>query len=273
MENQNNNNSLKVSECFMAVQGEGASVGIPSIFIRLTGCNLMCGGPGGILKKQGKATWWCDTETVWKTGKDFTYEDLIGKFKECKQLDNVMCGRTHLIWTGGEPTMPGHVKNIIGFLDYFRDLYPESEVFSEIETNGTIPIIEPYFYKGEIESDGPVSWMVGPYIQQINCSPKLANSGMSKQMRINKKALEQILDHEQGYLKFVISNEEDIQEIEEDFIKPFNVPWQRVILMPGLDRAADAFERTRFVTEMGKKYGYRSVSRQHVIAYDMTTGV
>ena len=253
--------SLKISEAFYSVQCEGVSTGVPAIFIRLSGCNLMCGGPGGSLMKLKKATWWCDTETVWKTGRDHTYQELIDLFKEWGQLENVISGRTHLIWTGGEPTMPHHVKNIMGFMDVFVDLYPEAQdrVFCEIETNGTIPIIDEGFY--------------ARYIQQINCSPKLANSGMSKAMRINKRALTQVLCHQEGYLKFVISNEEDIQEIEEDFIKPFDVPWQRVILMPGLDKAEDAGERTRFVYEMAKKYGYRAVTRGHIVAWDQTTGV
>ena len=67
---------LKISELFYSVQAEGTSTGIPSIFIRLQGCNLMCGGPGGSLMKEGKATWWCDTEAVWKLGKEYSNEDL-----------------------------------------------------------------------------------------------------------------------------------------------------------------------------------------------------
>ena len=77
--------SLRVSEVFFSTQCEGVSTGIPAIFIRLTGCNLMCGGPGGSLMKQGKATWWCDTEAVWKLGNEMSNDELIDKFKEFDQ--------------------------------------------------------------------------------------------------------------------------------------------------------------------------------------------
>lgn len=250
--------SLRVSESFYSVQCEGASTGVPSIFIRLTGCNLMCGGPGGSLMKQGKATWWCDTEAVWKLGKEMSNEDLLNRFKEFNQLDNVLSGRTHLIWTGGEPTMPQHVAGIKEFLTYMDAEYPDNEIFNEIETNGSIPVPDDFYQNT---------------IHQINCSAKLSNSGMPESMRINKDAIRQVIDHPQGYFKFVISNEPDIAEIEKDFVKPFDIHWSKVILMPGLDSQKDACERTRFVYEMCIKYGYRGVTRGHVIAWDKLTGV
>ena len=68
--------TLNVSEGFYSVQCEGASTGYPAYFIRLKGCNLICGGKGGSLMKQGKATWWCDTEAVWKKGFGFFWTSL-----------------------------------------------------------------------------------------------------------------------------------------------------------------------------------------------------
>lgn len=255
---------LRISECFYSVQAEGASTGVPAIFIRLTGCNFMCGGIGGALMKEGKATWWCDTEAVWKLGRDWTTQNLYDKIVEMGQLQNVINGRTHLIWTGGEPTMPNHVKGIMDFIDFFRERHNAWTMFNEIETNGSIVVPE-QLYKNVDNKPR--------YIDQINASVKLQNSGMAKSMRIVPAALKQILEHPNGYLKFVISNESDMQEIEEDFIKPFDVHWSKVILMPGLDKQADAPERTAFTYEMAKKYGYRGVTRGHVIAYDQLTGV
>lgn len=250
--------SLRVSEIFYSCQCEGATTGVPAVFIRLTGCNLMCGGPGGSLVKEGKATWWCDTEVVWKLGKEYSNQDFVDKFKEFGQLENVLSGRTHLIWTGGEPTMPQHVKGITEFLDWFDLEHGTDNVFNEIETNGSL-IVPDEFYAN--------------YIDQINCSAKLSNSGMPASMRINEKAIKQVIAHPRGYLKFVISVEEDVLEFEKEYVEPFNIPYGRVILMPGLDKQEDAAERTRFVYDMAKKFGYRAVTRGHVIAWGRLTGV
>ena len=250
--------SLRISETFMSAQMEGSSTGIPSVFIRLTGCNLMCGGPLGSLMKQGKATWYCDSETVWKLGKEYSNEQILDKFIELGQLDNVLSGRTRLIWTGGEPTMPQHVTGIMEFLDWFSEQHDTENVFSEIETNGSL-IVPDEFYN--------------TYIHQINCSAKLSNSGMPASMRINKEAINQVITHPEGYFKFVISIEDDIAEMERDFIKPFDIHWSKVILMPGLDKQEDAFERTRFIYDMGRKYGYRAVTRGQVVGYGRLTGI
>lgn len=232
-----------------------------------------CGGHHGELVKKGKATWWCDSETVWKTAKDYTNQELYDKFVEFGQIENIIEGRTHLIWTGGEPTMPMHVKSIISFLDFFNEKHPGNDMYCEIETNGTLPIIEKNFYKGEQVSLGMGTGWKHAYIDQINCSPKLANSGMSKSMRINARAIKQIMEHENFYFKFVISSEEDIQEIQKDFIEPFNIHWKNIILMPGIDNRDDLAERTAFLYDMCKKYGYRGVTRGHILAWDRVTGV
>ena len=110
-------------------------------------------------------------------------------------------------------------------------------------------------------------------LSQINCSVKLANSGMSERMRIKPEALERIMSHRNYWFKFVISSEECLEEIERDFIAPFNIPAKRVLMMPGLDKQENYHERTKFCMEMGKKYGYTALTRLHVSAWDQTTGV
>jgi organic radical activating enzyme len=254
---------LRIAEHFYSIQGEGYSVGVPAYFIRLQGCNLMCGGHNAALVKEGKATWWCDSEVIWKRGTDTSYEQLEQSFIDQGILERVLNGNIHLIWTGGEPTMPKHQKAIMGFIDYieekhFNDDNPFlSKTFNEIETNGTI-VTSDDFYE---------------YIDQINCSAKLANSGMSESMRINPEAINQIVEHRNSTFKFVISTEDDIKEIQETYIKPFNIPEDTVIIMPGVDNRVDLSERTAFLFEMTKKYGYRGVTRQHILAWDKVTGV
>lgn len=248
---------MRISEDFYSVQGEGISAGVPAYFIRLQGCNLMCGGTQNSLVKLGKASWWCDTEDVWKKGKEVSDNELVDKFIAAGQLENILDGVTHLVWTGGEPTLPHHQLAIENFLNGLHEAYPTSTPYNEIETNGTRRL-GLHLYSA---------------MDQINCSPKLANSGMPEHTRIIPVALEEIRDHPGGWFKFVVSYETDIAEIERDFVIPYSIPTKQVILMPGVDNLRDLSERTRFVYEMTKKYGYRSSTRGQVLAWDKTTGV
>ena len=249
--------TLNISEDFYSVQGEGYTSGVPAYFIRLKACNLMCGGKDGSLMKDGKATWWCDTEYVWKKGLEKPFEYLVNRWEDEEILSWVLGGRVNLIWTGGEPTIPKNQRAITGFLNWLGEQYDTSSVYNEVETNGTIYIEDNMF----------------EHLDQINCSVKLENSGMSKKKRIVPEALERIMQHPNYWFKFVISNEQDMEEIIEDFILEFGIPAKRVLMMPGLDKQENYHERTKFCMEMGKKYGYTALTRLHVSAWDQTTGV
>jgi len=129
--------------------------------------------------------------------------------------------------------------------------------YYEIETNGTFYIEDELF--GTLD--------------QINCSPKLENSGMTKKQRIVPEAIERIMQHDNYQFKFVISTEEDVQEIYRDFIVPFDIPLKNVVIMPGMDKQEDFHERTQFVLEMAKKYRFRGLTRLHISAYNQTLNV
>ena len=261
-----NIDTLNIAEDFYSVQGEGHTSGVPAYFIRLKACNLMCGGVDGSLVKSGEATWWCDTEYVWKKGLEKPFEYLVDRWKEENILDWVQWGRVNLIWTGGEPTIPKNQRAIINFLSWLEDKFesekidddePTHNLTNEIETNGTIFIEDDLMNR----------------LHQINCSVKLSNSGMSKERRIREDALYRIMEHPNHWFKFVISTEDCLREIKEDFIKPLNICPCSVVLMPGLDKQENYHERTKFCMEAGKKYGYRALTRLHVSAWDQTTGV
>jgi 7-carboxy-7-deazaguanine synthase len=250
-------NTLYVAEDFYSVQAEGVSSGVPSHFIRLQGCNLMCGGVGGCWMKEGKATWWCDSEAVWKAGKSITnqqlYENII---KKTGNFNAVLSGDIHLVWTGGEPTLSRNAKDIKDFLDFLYEKYPDNKIFNELETNGSV--------------DGS---LIYPYMHQINCSPKLSNTGIPKEERINTTAIKAIIENSNSWFKIVVSNEDDIAEFIRDYMTPCEIPWSQVILMPGCDDVRDLQERTRFVFEMAKKYYCKMCTRVQILAYNKLTGV
>src|SRR5258707_4376928 len=76
--------TVKIAEIFYSVQGEGALVGVPSIFIRTSGCNLRCV--------------WCDTPyTSWRPeGDDLALAEILARVGAYPQA-------RHVVLTGGEP--------------------------------------------------------------------------------------------------------------------------------------------------------------------------
>jgi organic radical activating enzyme len=132
--------------------------------------------------------------------------------------------------------------------------------------------VTPYY---EIETNGTVEIGVKLFnmLDQINCSPKLSNSGMTEKQRIVPTAIERIMLHKNYQFKFVISTEDDVKELFRDFVEPFNIPLKNVVCMPGLDDASNFEERTQFCLEMAKKYRFRGLTRLHIAAWNKTLNV
>ena len=272
-------NKLLISSDFYSVQGEGISSGVPSYFVRLGICNLTCGMSRtfannlakeqkledgeifvGDLHAEGKATWTCDSTSQWLwRGVDQDFDWLIKRWKEEGIYDDILNGNIHIIWTGGEPTIKGHQESIVNFTNYWLAKHLDNTVspFYEIETNGTNYIDHKLF----------------TMIDQINCSPKLSNSGMSEKQRIVPVAIERIKEHKNYQFKFVISTEDDVKELFRDFVEPFKIPLKNVVCMPGLDDVKNFEERTQFCLEMAKKYKFRGLTRLHIAAWNKTLNV
>jgi 7-carboxy-7-deazaguanine synthase len=106
--------NLKVSEIFYSLQGEGARIGTPTIFIRLTGCKakFACAAMG--IK--------CDTE--FESGKDYSIEELLLNIQKYPSKE--------ITWTGGEPTDQ--------LTDEIIDLFKSKGYYQAIETSGLNPV-------------------------------------------------------------------------------------------------------------------------------------
>ncbi|WP_263834026.1 7-carboxy-7-deazaguanine synthase QueE [Sulfurospirillum oryzae] len=97
---------LKVVEIFYSIQGEGSQVGVPSIFIRLYGCNLTCP--------------FCDEILHKGEYEELTFEAVLERIKGYPSMQ--------VIITGGEPT----IYNLNGFIEFLQAyMYSVS-----VETNG-----------------------------------------------------------------------------------------------------------------------------------------
>ena len=97
---------INVVEVFYSIQGEGTQVGVPSIFIRLHGCNLACS--------------FCDEPLHKGPYTAYTYEEILYQLKQYPSL--------HVIITGGEPTL----YDLNGLIEFLQ-----AHMYSvAVETNG-----------------------------------------------------------------------------------------------------------------------------------------
>lgn len=244
---------VKVAEHFYSIQGEGINAGYPAVFIRLSGCNLLCGGPRTQIDKQlhNGATWRCDTIESWMQGTDYELSDFLDLLVQTYDFKN-----TQIVITGGEPFMqPEVVKNIILGLEERTKLNLRDVI--EIETNSTImPSVDKFFQENPI---------------QYNCSPKLSNSGMDREIRFQLDAIKEFNAQEKTIFKFVISSEKDFLEMEEDFLP--HISRERVFLMPACDTKEAYLKSCEFVVELCKKHHLKFSPRHHLMIWDKKTGV
>jgi len=249
---------LRIAESFYSIQGEGKTMGTPSLFLRMQGCNLLCGNPD--LSKyideknvdnmeKRSAKWICDTIPVWIKGKIFLPEEIVRDWKEKGWYDRLLNG-AHLIVTGGEPLIQQEE-----LINLFK-LLPKN-TYIEVETNGTILPIDDFDY----------------YISQYNCSPKLSNSGMFYKKRYKKNVLRWHNENIKSYFKFVVLDEDDINELIDDFIHELNIKNNKIYLMPGATTRKELINNVERVVDLCKKNGWNYSSRLQLEIWDKVTGV
>jgi 7-carboxy-7-deazaguanine synthase len=245
--------TLAVSEVFYSIQGEGKTTGIPSVFVRLAGCNLMCGGMGTQFDGElhNGAEWRCDSIEVWMKGKSKKPEEILDK--ECI---NAIKHGAHVILTGGEPMM--QQKGLESFCEYIREEI-DPFVFFEIETNGTIM---------------PSDYFLNDNHFLFNCSPKLATSGNNLEATYKPEVLKAMQNAEADNIyKFVVSNEKDWEEIKKYYIDMAELDGSKIWLMPAGENQELLNKNKEFVVELAKKNYYQFCSRLHIDVWNKKTGV
>mmetsp|Transcript_11504 Transcript_11504/g.23403 ORF Transcript_11504/g.23403 Transcript_11504/m.23403 type:complete len:298 (+) Transcript_11504:2263-3156(+) len=250
---------LSVAEVFSSVQGEGPFTGRPSIFVRLSKCNLECS--------------WCDTKYTWLFQEELLSRirarvpeqelDEVGtqvfdRRKEARLLSVDACMKeilavTHgdtiqaAVLTGGEPLLQASALRYLA-----TDLINRGFAI-EVETNGTL---------------SPQS-LPGPV--HFNVSPKLANSRMPATRRLRPDILHEFLGRN-SILKFVVSNQEDLEEAES-LVNASGFPPERVFLMPKGTDPETLAEGGRWLVSQCLSRGWQYSHRVHVSLWGNRRGI
>ena len=233
---------LRISEHFYSLQGEGKTMGIPSVFLRTQACNLMC-----------DAKWVCDTIDVWITGDQYSIEDTLDLFEKEGYTDVLFKG-AHLVLTGGEPLL--QQKALVEFLEayYERFFYLP---YVEVETNGT---------------KTPIPELI-KYVNLFNVSPKLSNAGMNEKRRVKPDTIKVFNEIENSIFKFVIADKDDYKELCETYIEPLDIRKEKIWLMPAADDQDMLDANCQYVASLCIKKCYNYSSRLQIELWNKTTGV
>jgi 7-carboxy-7-deazaguanine synthase len=227
---------VKISEIFYSIQGEGTLVGVPSVFVRTSGCNLRCV--------------WCDTPYAsWNPeGGEMSLDALLQAVRDF--------GCLHVVLTGGEPMIAPGVAEL-------TRLFREAGLHITIETAGTV--------FAEVACD---LMSISPKL--ANSTPTERESGrwaaVHERLRFQPDVLKKLMAAHDYQLKFVVAAAGDVAELERMRLE-LNAPVEKVLVMPeGVTREAMQ-QRGLWLAELCKQHGYRFSPRLHIDIWGDKRGV
>lgn len=224
---------MKVSEIFHSLQGEGKLMGVPSVFVRASGCNLRCA--------------WCDTPYAsWNPeGEEMSVESIVQRVESFNAR--------HVVLTGGEPMIMPDIAALC-------DALHSTGHHITIETAATVfhPVAM------DLASLSP---------KLANSTPDGRFAASHEKQRLNIPVIQQFIDHAPEFqLKFVLTSETDLAEIDAILKQLRGWQPADVLLMPeGTDAAALA-ARAGWIAEICKRRAFRFCPRLHVALYGNTRG-
>jgi organic radical activating enzyme len=235
------------AEIFASLQGEGASIGRPSVFVRLSRCNLACV--------------WCDTAYTWRfAGDNRPHRDGLAFERGANQVTMNVAdvaariaafGVPRVVVTGGEPLL--QAPALAQMIAALRQTMPALHV--EVETNGTV-------------APPPA---IDALIDQYNVSPKLAHSGNPAALALAPDRLTAWAKDPRALFKFVVASPDDLDEVR-DLAQTYDILPERLFVMPEGTDTATLRARSRWLSEAAMQAGWRFTDRLHIHLYGDTRG-
>jgi 7-carboxy-7-deazaguanine synthase len=228
---------MRLSELFYSIQGEGKLVGVPSVFVRASGCNLRCT--------------WCDTPYAsWDPeGDDVPVVEIVRRV--------VSYGAGHVVLTGGEPMIMPDV----------------AELCAELKARGchlTMETAATVYKPVEIDLAS-----LSPKLS--NSTPHDRDGGRfaaaHERQRTNLDVVQRFIDASPDFqLKFVVSSDADVDELQTLLTRLRSWRPSDVLLMPEGTDPATLDARTGWLSDVCKRTGFRFCPRLHIALYGNTRG-
>lgn len=223
---------MRVSEIFYSIQGEGKLTGMPSIFVRASGCNLRCT--------------WCDTPYAsWEPdGSEMTVDEIIERV-------NSFPG-SHVVLTGGEPVIMPEIEELATRLKPTKHL--------TLETAATVfkPLpIDLFSLSPKLSNSTPHEREGGRFAE------------VHEKSRLRIDVIQQFIDHARStnadiQLKFVVANQIDLREIYSLILRLHDIYPDEILLMPEGTDQATLESRAAWLIEVCKQTRHRFCPRLHI---------
>lgn len=236
---------LSDDKLFYTLEGEGEYVGVPSVFMRLSMCNLTCQGFASADSPHG-----CDSFISWSVKNKMTFDEIFEYMAQNSYNCHLKDGA---IWkiTGGEPLIQQNklLDLVSSFVQRFQFL-PRID----FETNATIL---------------PDSRWRDEFKATFTTSPKLTNNGDPREKRYKPAVLRWHAENGSGF-KFVINDEKDLDEVFSEYIfnRDINVPLNRIWLMPCCGSRTEHTEKSAMVAELCKRHKLKFSPRLQLVIWD-----
>jgi 7-carboxy-7-deazaguanine synthase len=219
---------MRIAEIFYSLQGEGRLLGMPSVFIRTSSCNLRCV--------------WCDTPyTSWRPeGSEWSIREIIREVRKYPAR--------HVVMTGGEPLLAPQIVELTQELK-------RTSAHITIETAATI--FKP------VACD-----LISLSPKLANSTPWKREKGkfakMHEERRLNFGVMQEFLGGYDYQLKFVVERRRDFEEIGKLLDKLSPVDRTRVLVMAQGKTSGELRRKTKWIVALCKKHGYGFTPRLHI---------